>query len=48
MKIDRSVVLDVLKDPASQKLVQATVALADALGVGVTAEGFEQEDEAVI
>lgn len=48
VKIDRSVVLDVLKDPASQKLVQATVALADALGVGVTAEGIEQEDEAVI
>ncbi len=32
VKIDRSIVIDVVKDPASQRLVQATVALADALG----------------
>jgi len=48
VKIDRSVIIDVVRDPASQKLVEATVALADALGVGVTAEGIEREDEAVI
>lgn len=46
VKIDRSVVIDVVRDPASQQLVRSTVALADALGVDVTAEGIEREDEA--
>ena len=46
VKIDRSVVIDVVKDAASQQLVNSTVALADALGVEVTAEGIEKQDEA--
>jgi diguanylate cyclase (GGDEF)-like protein len=46
VKIDRSVIIDVVSDPASQKLVASTVALADALGVEVTAEGIEREEEA--
>jgi EAL domain-containing protein (putative c-di-GMP-specific phosphodiesterase class I) len=36
----------VVTDPASQQLVMSTVKLADALGVEVTAEGIEKEDEA--
>lgn len=46
VKIDRSVVIDVARDPASQQLVRSTVALADTLGVNVTAEGIERADEA--
>ncbi|WP_237153342.1 bifunctional diguanylate cyclase/phosphodiesterase [Oryzibacter oryziterrae] len=46
VKIDRSVVIDVATDPASQQFVESTVALADTLGVEVTAEGIERPDEA--
>lgn len=46
LKIDRSMVLDIVEDAASQRLVESTVALAEALGVHVTAEGIEGEREA--
>ncbi|SCM78165.1 putative Transmembrane sensory box GGDEF/EAL family protein [uncultured Pleomorphomonas sp.] len=46
VKIDRSVVIDVIRDPASQSLVQAAVALAETLGAEVTAEGIEMAEEA--
>ncbi len=46
VKIDRSVVIDVIRDPASQSLVQAAVALAETLGAEVTAEGIEVAEEA--
>jgi EAL domain-containing protein (putative c-di-GMP-specific phosphodiesterase class I) len=40
------VVIDVIRDPASQSLVQAAVALAETLGAEVTAEGIEMAEEA--
>lgn len=46
VKIDRSVVIDVLADPASRSLVEAAVALSETLGAEVTAEGIELAEEA--
>ena len=48
LKLDRSLIANIDKDPHAQKLVQATVALADALELSVTAEGVETEEEAAI
>lgn len=45
MKIDRSLVVE-LDDPKGLKILNATVALADALGISVTAEGVETEKQA--
>jgi diguanylate cyclase (GGDEF)-like protein len=48
LKLDRSVVADIALNAPAQKLIQATVALADALGLAVTAEGVETEEDALI
>ena len=48
LKLDRSMISGIDRDPRAQKLVQATVALADALELSVTAEGVETEDEAAL
>ena len=48
VKLDRSLIAGIDRDPHAQRLVQATVALADALGLMVTAEGVETEEEAAI
>ena len=48
LKLDRSLVAGIDRDPHAQKLVQATVALADALELTVTAEGVETEEEAAL
>jgi EAL domain-containing protein (putative c-di-GMP-specific phosphodiesterase class I) len=48
LKLDRSMILNIVPDRAVQDLVQATVALADALGLRDTAEGVETEEEAVL
>jgi diguanylate cyclase (GGDEF)-like protein len=48
LKIDRSLVQGVTGDPDAQKLLQATVLLADALRLKVTAEGVEREEEAAL
>ncbi len=48
LKLDRSLIANIDRDPRAQRLVQATVALADALGLSVTAEGVETEAEAAI
>lgn len=48
LKLDRSVVADVARNEPARKLIQATIALADALGLSVTAEGVETEDDAII
>ena len=45
LKLDRSLVQDILLRPASLRLVQGTVAMAEALGMRVTAEGIEDEDQ---
>ncbi|MFT3989619.1 EAL domain-containing protein [Aestuariivirga sp.] len=45
LKIDRSMVADILHQPAALRLVQGTIAMADALGMRVTAEGVEDEHQ---
>jgi EAL domain-containing protein (putative c-di-GMP-specific phosphodiesterase class I) len=46
LKLDRSLVVGVADDPAVRRLVEATVAIARALRLEVTAEGVETEAEA--
>ena len=41
-------ILNIATDRAVQNLVQATIALADALDLWVTAEGVETEEEATL
>ncbi len=45
VKIDRAFVMDLGKDPHASALVAAIVAMADALGIHVTAEGAETADQ---
>jgi EAL domain-containing protein (putative c-di-GMP-specific phosphodiesterase class I) len=45
LKLDRSMVVDILKQPSALRLVQGTIAMADALGLRVTAEGIEDENQ---
>jgi predicted signal transduction protein with EAL and GGDEF domain len=46
MKLDRSLLAGIASDQRAQRFLQATVALADSLGIGMVAEGVETEDEA--
>ena len=45
LKLDRSMVRDILRQPSALRLVQGTIAMADALGLRVTAEGIEDENQ---
>ena len=45
LKLDRSMVIDILRQPSALRLVQGTIAMADALGMRVTAEGIEDENQ---
>ncbi len=45
LKLDRSMVSDILRQPSALRLVQGTIAMADALGLRVTAEGIEDENQ---
>ena len=45
LKLDRSMVADILRQPSALRLVQGTIAMADALGLSVTAEGVEDENQ---
>ncbi|MBB3658242.1 diguanylate cyclase (GGDEF)-like protein [Rhizobium sp. BK650] len=47
IKIDRSLVTDITTDSRQREMLQATVALARALDIPVTAEGIETEEQAV-
>ncbi|MBW9053995.1 EAL domain-containing protein [Rhizobium mesosinicum] len=47
IKIDRSLVTDIIGDSRQREMLQATVALARALDIPVTAEGIETEEQAV-
>jgi diguanylate cyclase (GGDEF)-like protein len=46
LKLDRSMIIGLIDDERVQRLVKATVALAEALDLTVTAEGVETEEEA--
>jgi EAL domain-containing protein (putative c-di-GMP-specific phosphodiesterase class I) len=48
LKVDRSFVADLLKDSADRELVNATIRMADALGLKVVAEGVETEQQAAV
>jgi diguanylate cyclase (GGDEF)-like protein len=48
MKIDRSLIVALDHDAKAGEMLQATVALAAALDIPVTAEGIEREDQAAI
>jgi EAL domain-containing protein (putative c-di-GMP-specific phosphodiesterase class I) len=45
LKLDRSMVTDILHQPSALRLVQGTIAMADALGLTVVAEGIEHENQ---
>jgi diguanylate cyclase (GGDEF)-like protein len=45
LKLDRSMVSDILRQPSALRLVQGTIAMADALGLTVLAEGIEDENQ---
>lgn len=48
LKLDRSMVTDILRSPSALRLVQGTIAMADALGLIVTAEGIENENQVAV
>lgn len=47
LKIDRSQVIPLLKDPLAERLLRGVIALAGALHVKVTAEGVETAEQAL-
>ncbi|KQV66247.1 EAL domain-containing protein [Rhizobium sp. Root1220] len=47
IKIDRSLVMDILESDRQREMLQATVALARSLDIPVTAEGIETEQQAI-
>jgi diguanylate cyclase (GGDEF)-like protein len=48
LKLDRSLIAGIAEDERVRRLVTSTIALAEALGLRVTAEGVETEDEAML
>jgi PAS domain S-box-containing protein/diguanylate cyclase (GGDEF)-like protein len=46
LKIDRSFIIAMAKDPAAMTLVQTIISLAHTLGLSVVAEGVEEEQQA--
>jgi EAL domain-containing protein (putative c-di-GMP-specific phosphodiesterase class I) len=48
LKIDQSFIRDMLKNKASMELVKSIIALGKNLHMGITAEGVEHKDEALI
>lgn len=48
VKIDRSFIVDLMKDEGSTAIIKAITALADALGMETTAEGVEHGEEVEI
>lgn len=45
LKIDQSFVADVVEDEANQELVNATIAMANAMGLKIVAEGIETQTQ---
>jgi diguanylate cyclase (GGDEF)-like protein len=48
LKLDRSLIVGIARDQRTQRFVQATIALADALDINVAAEGVASEEEAIL
>jgi diguanylate cyclase (GGDEF)-like protein len=48
LKIDRSIVADCTTNPASRGMIMACIAMANAMGIEVVAEGIETEEQAVV
>jgi EAL domain-containing protein (putative c-di-GMP-specific phosphodiesterase class I) len=48
IKIDREFVRDMTREPAMQAIVKTIITLGKSLGVTVTAEGVESEEEAAM
>jgi len=48
LKVDRSFISSIDRDEREISIVRAVVAVADALGMGVTVEGIEREEQAAI
>ena len=48
LKLDRAMILDIVSDRRVHRLVLATIALAGALDLEVTAKGVELEEEATL
>ncbi len=48
LKLDRSMIVNIVTEPSVQRLVHATVTLANALGLRICAEGIESREEAVL
>ncbi len=46
LKIDRSFIITMLKDPNAMLLVQTMISLAHSLGLKVVAEGVDEEEQA--
>jgi diguanylate cyclase (GGDEF)-like protein len=48
LKIDRSLVADALTDPSARAMLNASISVAQALGMATVAEGVEYEDQAIV
>jgi EAL domain-containing protein (putative c-di-GMP-specific phosphodiesterase class I) len=48
IKIDREFVRDMTREPAMQAIVKTIITLGKSLGVTVTAEGVESEEQAAM
>jgi EAL domain-containing protein (putative c-di-GMP-specific phosphodiesterase class I) len=48
LKIDRSFIITMIKDPNTMTLVSTIISLAHSLGLSVVAEGVDSEDQAEV